>query len=142
MQDFKFEITEGEPKLDDFKELSTGLLSHHASQGPPRTWQKYCIFLKDKEGKAHAGIIVTFLWNGMHIDSLWVENALRGQDYGNKLMKMAEDEAIKRGCTIAYTDTFTWQAPSFYEKLGYSLYGKLDDFPKGNSLSYYSKKLT
>jgi ribosomal protein S18 acetylase RimI-like enzyme len=141
MSDLHFVVTEGEPKEEDFQELSTGLLAHHAKQGHKRTWEKYCIFLKDNNSKAYAGIIVTFLWNGMHIDSLWVDETLRGQDYGTKLMKMAEDEALKRGCTVAYTDTFTWQASGFYEKLGYTLYGKLENFPEGNALSYYSKKL-
>ncbi len=142
MNDLNFIVTEGEPKPEDFKALSTGLLSHHASHCHIRTWEKYCIFLKDKQGKAHAGIIVTFLWNGMHIDSLWVDESIREQDFGSQLMLMAEDEARKRNCTIAYTDTFSWQAPGFYEKLGYTLYGKLEDFPEDNALSYYSKKLT
>ncbi len=77
----------------------------------------------------------------MHIDSLWVDESIRKQDWGSKLMKMAEDEARKRGCTICYTDTFSWQASGFYEKLGYTLYGKLDGFPEDSALSYYSKKL-
>lgn len=77
----------------------------------------------------------------MHIDSLWVDESLRGKDYGTKLMKMVEEEAVKRGCTIAHTDSFTWQAPGFYEKLGYQLFGKLEDYPKGSSLNYYFKKL-
>jgi ribosomal protein S18 acetylase RimI-like enzyme len=109
MNNLHFVITTGEPNPEDLQTLSTGLLSHHASKGHKRTWEKYCIFLKDNNGKAYAGIIVTFLWNGMHIDSLWVDTTLRGQNYGTKLMKMAEDEARKKGCTIAYTDTFTWQ---------------------------------
>jgi hypothetical protein len=29
----------------------------------------------------------------------------------------------------------------FYEKLGYSLYGKLDGFPEENALNYYGKRL-
>ena len=141
MSNLHFVVTEGEPKEEDFQALSTGLLSHHAKQGHKRTWEKYCIFLKDTNDKAYAGIIVTFTWNGMHIDSLWVDETLRGHDYGTQLMKMAEDEALKRECTIAYTDTFTWKASGFYEKLGYTLYGKLENFPEGNALSYYSKKL-
>ena len=59
----------------------------------------------------------------------------------DQLMEAVEKEGIKRGSTIAYTNTFPWQAPGFYEKLGYSLYGKLEDFPKGSALSYYSKRL-
>lgn len=141
-EQFSFVRTEGDPDPEDLKTLSMGLLSHHASQGHPRTWKKFCIFLKDKNNKAHAGIIVTFTWNGMHIDSLWVDESLRGNNYGTELMKMVEKEAMKRGCTIVYTDTFSWQAPDFYEKLGYTLYGKLEGFPEGNSLSYYYKRLT
>ena len=141
MTRLNYEITDGDPTPEDLKELSTGLLSHHASKGHPRTWKKFCIFLKDEHKKPHAGVIVTFTWNGMHIDSLWVEESSRGNDYGSTLMRMAEDEAIKRGCTIAYTDTFSYQAPNFYEKLGYTLYGKLEGFPEGETLNYYSKKL-
>ncbi|MBA3724487.1 MAG: GNAT family N-acetyltransferase [Candidatus Levybacteria bacterium] len=141
MRNLKFETTEGEPPTEDFKALSDGLLSHHASQGHTRTWKKFCIFLKDEVGTAYAGIIVTFTWNGMQINSLWVEESLRGQDYGTKLIEMAEDKARRRGCTIAFTDTFSWQAQGFYEKLGYKLYGKLEGFPEGNALNYYSKKL-
>jgi ribosomal protein S18 acetylase RimI-like enzyme len=142
MNNFRFIATPGDPKPDDFQALATGLLSHHASQGHPRTWQKFCIFLKDDEEEVHAGIIVTFLWNGMHIDSLWVSESIRTQGWGRRLMELAEQEARNRGCTIAYTDTFSWQAPGFYEKLGYSLYGRLEGFPEGNALSYYSKELS
>jgi GNAT superfamily N-acetyltransferase len=141
MNDMRFEIINGDPKPEDFKVLSSGLLSHHASQGHERTWEKFCIFLKDKSDKAYAGIIVTFTWNGMHIDSLWVDESLRGKGYGTKLMSMAEEEALKRGCTIAFTDTFSWQAPQFYEKLGYSSYGKLEGFPEGNALTYFRKSI-
>lgn len=141
MNDFKFEFTEGEPKPEDFKALSEGLLAHHASKGHKRTWKKFCIFLKDKNRKAHAGITVTFTWNGMHIDSLWVDDSIRGQDWGSRLLKMVEKEAVKRNCTIAYTDTFSWQAPEFYKKHGYTLYGKLGGFPKGESLNYFCKNL-
>ena len=57
-------------------------------------------------------------------------------------MQKAEVEGVKRGCTFAYTDTFSWQAPEFYKKLGYVEYGKIKDFPIGNSLTYVYKKLT
>lgn len=141
MNNLRFEITKGEPLAEDFKALSRGLLLHHTSQGHPRTSKKYCIFLKDENKKSYAGIITTITWNGMHIDSLWVDESLRGHDYGTTLIKMAEEEAIKRGCTLVYTDTFLYQAPAFYEKLGYNLYGKLEGFPKGSALNYYSKVL-
>ena len=99
------------------------------------------MWVKDTSGKIHGGIIVTFLWNGMEIQSLWVDEKVRKQGLGRTLMQMAEDEASRRGCAIAYTNTFPWQAPEFYTKLGYKLYGRLEGFPEGHSLSYFYKKL-
>lgn len=101
----------------------------------------YSIFIKDTHHKPIGGVIVSFLWNGMHIDSLWVDAGYRNRGLGRKLMAMAETEAVKRGSTVAYTDTFTCQAPEFYKKLGYQQYGVIQDFPEGNCLYYLSKKL-
>jgi GNAT superfamily N-acetyltransferase len=141
MTDLNFEITVGRPNTKDYKALSDGMLSYHAKQGHQRTSEIINIFLKDANKKVHGGIIVTVLWNGMEINSLWVEESLRGQGLGKKLVLAAEKEGRKRGCKIIYTNTFTWQAPKFYEKLGYKPYGKLDNFPPGNSLTYYFKNL-
>ena len=141
MDTLKFITKEGDPDPKDFKALSSGLLAYHESKGHRRTWKTFSIFLKDNNNKPHAGIIATCTWNGMHIDSLWVDESIRGKEYGSTLMKMAENEGKKRGCTIAYTDTFSWQAGGFYEKLGYTVYGKLDGFPEDNSLTYYRKNL-
>ena len=142
MADFRVEITEGEPKPEDKKALVDGLLAHHAASGNPRRTETLSMWLKDEYGVVHGGIIVTFLWNGMEIQSLWVDEKVRKQGWGRKLMEMAEEEAVRRGCSIAYTNTFPWQAPEFYQKLGYTLYGKLEGFPEGHSLSYFFKKLT
>jgi GNAT superfamily N-acetyltransferase len=141
MTNLNFEVTVGRVKPKDYKTLSDGMLSYHAKQGHPRTSEIINIFLKDESKKVHGGIIVTVLWNGMEINSLWVEETLRGQGWGKKLMEAAENEGRLRGCTIIYTNTFTWQAPEFYEKLGYKPYGKLDNFPPGSTLTYYYKKL-
>lgn len=141
MDTYKIEKIDGELNPEDKKVLVDGMLAYHASKGHPRKTDTYSILLKDAENMVRGAVIVSFLWNGMHIDSLWVDESLRNQDWGSKLMKIAEEEAVRRGCTIAYTDTFTWQAPEFYKKHGYSIYGELEDFPAGNSLYYMSKKL-
>lgn len=141
MDNYKIETVNGVLNPEDKKIMVDGMLSYHASKGHPRKTEVYSILLKDKENKVRGTMIVSFLWNGMHIDSLWVDESLRNQSWGSKLMKVAEEEGVRRKCTIAYTDTFTWQAPKFYEKLGYQVYGKLENFPEGNSLLYFVKKL-
>ena len=141
MVDLKVETINAEPSSEDKQVMIDGMLSYHASKGHPRKTEYYSVILKDQNHMVQGMAIVSFLWNGMHIDSLWVNESVRNQDWGSKLMQIVEQEGIKRGCTISYTDTFTWRAPEFYEKLGYTLYGKLEGFPKGKSLSYYVKKL-
>jgi ribosomal protein S18 acetylase RimI-like enzyme len=141
MNNFRFETVNGEPEPEDKKVLVDGLLSHHAKSGHPRKSEILSIWLKDPGGKTFGGVIVSFLWNGMEIQALWVDESIRHQGWGTKLMIAVETEGRKRGCTVAYTNTFTWQAPGFYQKLGYILYGKLDDFPNGNTLSYIKKNL-
>jgi ribosomal protein S18 acetylase RimI-like enzyme len=37
--------------------------------------------------------------------------------------------------------TSNFQAPGFYERLGYSLYGKLENCPPGETAYYYWKEL-
>lgn len=141
MSTFSFQFAEGEPDAEALKILTAGMLAYHAGQGHPRQEDTFSIFIKDKDGKTVGGIILGVLWQRMKINSLWVDESQRGQGLGTRLMRLAEAEAIKRGCTHAYTDTFTWQAPEFYKKLGYEVYGELKDFPPGNSLIYVSKKL-
>ncbi len=141
MNDLQFIPINGEPNPIDKQAMIDGMLAYHASKGHVRKSETFSVVIKDQNEKLLGCVMVSFMWNGMSIQSLWVEDAVRGQGLGKKLMTMAEEEGIKRGCALAYTDTFTWQAPGFYEKLGYKIYGKLEGFPEGNALSYYSKKL-
>jgi len=141
MSDLQFLPINGEPNPEDKQVMVEGMLAYHASKGHVRKSETFSVVIKDQSEKLLGCVMVSFMWNGMSIQSLWVDDAVRGQGLGKKLMAMAEEEGVKRGCTIAYTDTFTWQAPGFYEKLGYKIYGKLEGFPEGNALSYYCKKL-
>lgn len=141
MNNFTFESRDGELNLEDKQLMTEGMLAYHASKGHSRKVNHFCVVAKDLQDKTLGTVVVSFLWNGMEIDSLWVDEFCRGKGLGRKLMEIVEREAIKRGCTFAYTNTFSWQAPGFYQKLGYSLYGKLDDFPQNCSLSYFRKLL-
>lgn len=131
----------GELNPDDKEVMVDGLLAHHAKSGHERKTEIFNITLKDSDGKLSGVIIATILWNGLEINSLWIDEKLRGKGWGKKLMEEAEKEGVKKGATVAYTNTFPWQAPLFYEKIGYKLFGKLENFPKGEYLSYYFKIL-
>ncbi|HQT89835.1 MAG TPA: GNAT family N-acetyltransferase [Acidiphilium sp.] len=79
-------------------------------------------------------------WDYLHIEYLVVPEAIRGSGIGRELMRQAEDEAVRRGCHRAWLDTFSFQARGFYERLGYTVFGMLEDFPPGHS-RFFLKKL-
>ena len=87
------------------------------------------------------GVIGATFWNWLHIDLMWVREDLRGQGYGQRLLQMAEDEGRKRGAEKSFLDTFSFQAPDFYKKFGYQVFGKLADFPTGHTRFFLSKVL-
>ncbi|MBV9813184.1 MAG: GNAT family N-acetyltransferase [Acetobacteraceae bacterium] len=81
------------------------------------------------------------LFGWLSIQMLVVPPALRGSGIGTALMLTAEAEARARGCRGAYVDTFSFQAPGFYRKLGYREFGVLRDLPPGYEQVFFCKRL-
>jgi GNAT superfamily N-acetyltransferase len=84
------------------------------------------------------------LWGGtiysyLHIELLYLPEDLRGTGLGRQLMAQAEQEAIHRGCRGVWLDTFSFQARSFYERLGYTIFGAFEDYPPGHSRFFLRK---
>ncbi len=77
----------------------------------------------------------------LEISIIWVGERLRHQGLGRQLMERAEREAVQRKCRFARLATGNFQAPAFYQKLGYTLYGTLDNCPPGETVFYFWKKL-
>jgi GNAT superfamily N-acetyltransferase len=72
---------------------------------------------------------------------LWVSETVRGSGYGTALMQAAEREAVRRGVRNIFLNTFSFQAVDFYLKLGYTIFGELEDFPPGHKRVFLQKKL-
>lgn len=78
----------------------------------------------------------------LEVSILWVAEDARGQGVGGHLMSLAEEEAIRRGCRYARLATSDYQAPDFYRKIGYAIYGTLENCPRGETVHYLYKELT
>jgi GNAT superfamily N-acetyltransferase len=76
----------------------------------------------------------------LFIRDLWVSDALRGKGVGRELRASAEARAFERGCHSAWVNTFSFQAPGFYLKLGHMVFGELDYPP--TSASSLRKRLS
>ncbi len=142
MDNYTLIPTSGEPGPDEKKTIVAGMLAYHRSKGHIRKEKDdyFSVVLKYQDNTVGA-IVVSFRWDTMHIETLWIDESIRGKGWGTRLVEAAEKEAITRNCYLAYTDTFSWQAPKFYEKLGYTLYSTLDNYPRNCSLSYFKKDL-
>ena len=132
-------ILEESPSVGDIDELVHNLVQYNDTRAEKENWQKLVIFLRKPEGKILGGLNGYTHWNWLAIDQIWITEELRNQGWGRKLMECAEKEALKRGCQHAHVDTFDFQALPFYEKLGYRIFGKLDDFPSGHSRFFLQK---
>jgi len=86
-------------------------------------------------------VISAIHWDWFYLDLMWIKEEFRGQGYGRQLLKLAEDEARALGAKRAYLDTFSFQAPDFYKKFGYEIFGELKDFPEGHQRHYFTKEL-
>ncbi|MEO5904157.1 MAG: GNAT family N-acetyltransferase [Gemmatimonadaceae bacterium] len=107
----------------------------------PRHYAPLFLSLRDPDLRLVGGVLASTVWNWLSIDALWVNQELRGQGYGSRLVAQAEQVARKRGCTHARLDTFDYQARAFYERLGYSVYAQLEGFPEGHAQLHMTKLL-
>jgi len=72
---------------------------------------------------------------------LWVDAAHRGRGIGRGLVELVEAQARRRGCALLVLDTFSFQAPGFYDRLGYEVAWTVTGFPGGVSRFYLRKAL-
>ncbi|RDI62590.1 GNAT family N-acetyltransferase [Microvirga subterranea] len=92
------------------------------------------------------GAIIGGLWGRtglewLTIELIFVPEHLRGQGIARRIIAMAEEEALRRGCHSAWLDTLNPDALFLYERLGYARFGELADFPTGRSRYFLQKKL-
>jgi len=80
--------------------------------------------------------------NVLFIDILWVHEKCRGKGYATALMNYIENLGIEKCCKLSHVSTYEFQALGLYEKLGYTVFGFMDDVPLGYKDYYLQKKLT
>jgi GNAT superfamily N-acetyltransferase len=105
-------------------------------------WSDVTIVLRDDGGTVRGGVLGEIWASWLHVEILWVDEALRRQGWGTRLLAAAEACARERGCTHAHLDTFSFQAgPRFYTRLGYQTFGVLPDHPAGHTQHFLTKRL-
>jgi GNAT superfamily N-acetyltransferase len=121
--------------------IGRGVGSYNKEQAGDNQFQRLCFVIQETDEEILGGVIAEVYWEWLNVDLLWVKEELRGQGYGRRLMEVVEEKARELGAKNAYLDTFSFQAPGFYEKLGYRVFGELPTFPPGHERFYMKKEL-
>jgi GNAT superfamily N-acetyltransferase len=132
---------EENPDPKEVQFLDDRIYEYNAAQTGIDDGRLLAVFLRDDKSQPVGGLY-GWTWGGcLEVKLLWVRDDLRGMGYGKRLMLEAERAAIDRGCFQALLDTHGFQAPDFYIKLGYEVYGVLEGPPAGQKKYYLKKNL-
>lgn len=125
----------------DEMEIYERLKAYNLLKREPSENSPLDIFYEDEDGNKYAGLVAEVFGNWLCIHYLFVNEKFRGRGVGKKIIQIAEEEARNRGCRFAFVDTFSFQAPEFYEKLGYKEVFALKEYPYKGARYYYTKDL-
>lgn len=133
------------PDEGDLRTISRGIESYNEGHLPHDVVYekdtKFAVFARDAGGNVVGGVRATAFWNYCIIELLWLSPESRGKNVGSRLMEMAETHARHLGFEYVRTETLSFQAKPFYERIGYTVFGELSDYPKGHTTYCLVKKL-
>jgi GNAT superfamily N-acetyltransferase len=117
---------EKDPSWEDREFIDSGLGRYNAPFLQHPGYSYFGIFVRDEMEAIRAGLVGNCYAGWLFVNLLWVDAELRRQRIGRALMAEAERHALDFGCHSAFLDTFSFQAPEFYRKLGYEVFATLD----------------
>jgi GNAT superfamily N-acetyltransferase len=127
VSDLDYSISlEGAPSADDERIIDEGLAAYGAQFAPPDDQRPVSVMLRSSDGWLAGGLLGETQWGWLYVNTLWIEESARHRGYGSKLLKLAEREAVRRGCRAAYLSTLSYEARPFYERHGYEVCGEYE----------------
>lgn len=92
-------------------------------------------------GEFVGSIVVQLFWKQLHIKYLLVEENYRGKGIARHLMDHALEFGKKRGCQFAFVETMSFQAPDFYQKMGFTIEFSRSGYAENTTFHYLKKSL-
>jgi ribosomal protein S18 acetylase RimI-like enzyme len=135
----KIEVTDAQNEHDDAFVVSQ--LRAYNTAFTVKDFKLLRVFARDADGSVVGGLLADTYWQYLEVHVVWVSEAHRNAGHASQLLNAAENEARQRGCKHAFLDTFSFQARGFYEKLGYSEFGRLEEFSGKHERHYLHKRL-
>lgn len=132
---------ETSPHFADIAVLEQGLFAFEEARLGSPGHTEFAVFLRDDEGRILGGIDGHIMWHRLFIKTVWLDETVRGHGHGSRLMAVMEEEAARRRCRSVWLTALGVRALHFYRRLGYEIFGALDDYVGGQSLYSVQKAL-
>lgn len=129
----------GQPKDAEFEALKAGLNGFNESVTGVLFREKVSSFAVTDSGQIVGGILGEIKWGWLHVEGLWVDDRVRGEGWGRKLLARLEEYALQHNVNRFRLETTSFQALDFYLKQNYKVFGELPDMPPGHT-SYFLMK--
>jgi len=121
--------------------IEEGLGRFNAENAGYRDARPLAVLVSDPDSNAVAGGLLGRTTLGLlFIDLLFLPASMRKHGLGSRIMQAAEAEARQRGCRKSVVITINFQAPEFYQRQGYRMFGQVDCLP-GVARIFLSKDL-
>lgn len=117
------------------------LRAYNIAKAGPSLYEPVALLVRDDNDAILGGLYGHTFYRWLFIELLAVPEEGRGQGIGSKLMNMVEEFAREKDCVGIWLDTFDFQAPGFYKKMGYSECGEIVDYPLGHKRHFFQKRL-
>jgi ribosomal protein S18 acetylase RimI-like enzyme len=122
--------------------LDEELTAFNTAAAGGATTEPLSVRLTDETGDLIGGL-TAWTWGTLcSVDMLWVREDQRHAGWGARLMRAAQAEAIRRGCTDMIVSTYSFQAPGFYPRLGYRERARIQGVPGGHEDVRFHKRLS
>ena len=132
-----------EPYNEEAKQFVTdGIGNYNIATTGEESWYPVAFFVRNEAGEILGGLHGGIWGRWLYVKILWVAKPARGQGSGRKLMEAAEAYARERGCAGIHLETFSFQARPLYEKLGFEIFGEIENYPPGHTFFFMRKTLT
>lgn len=132
-------VGEADATLDQRLSDELDAVNAAATEGTPAA-RELTVRVVDGDGELVAGVSGWTWGVAAGIGMTWVREQARGTGLGERLLADFETEARARGCTHVFVTSFTFQAPGFYERHGYTQIFRWEGVPTPEHADVHFRK--
>lgn len=124
------------------RRVRAGLIAYNTVKVGAPNYRRLVLSARDEKGRILGGLTGELYWNALYVELLWLKEGARKGGVGRSLMQAAEKRARRAGKDLIFLNTYTFQAPGFYRKLGFRSFGRIRNYPRGGSRIFFVKLLS